>query len=84
MDNPEAIVVGAGPTGLMVAAELALAGVDVRMLEQQAAPSGQTSHGGAVSSCGGLVVGPGGGFVVAGSGFEAAVQDPDQAVAELA
>jgi hypothetical protein len=36
------------------------------------------------SSCGGLmVVGPGGGLVVAGSGLEAAVQDVDEAVAEL-
>src|SRR6185437_15205197 len=31
-----------------------------------------------------LVVGPGGGLVVEGAGLEAAVQDADQAVAELA
>jgi len=39
-------VVGAGPTGLMVAAELALAGVSVAVLEQQAQPSGQSRGGG--------------------------------------
>ena len=38
-----------------------------------------------MSSCGGgLVVCPGGGLVVAGVGLEAAVQDADQAVPELA
>jgi hypothetical protein len=31
-----------------------------------------------------LVVGPGGVFVVGGAGLEAAVQDADEAVAELA
>ena len=40
------IVVGAGPTGLMLAAELALAGVDVEVLEREAAPSGQSRGGG--------------------------------------
>src|SRR4051794_40698170 len=44
----------------------------------------QTSHGLWVSSRGGGVVGPGGGLVVGGSGFEAAVEDADEAVAELA
>ncbi len=35
-------------------------------------------------SSGGLKVGPGGGFVVGGAGLEAAVEDADEAVAELA
>jgi 2-polyprenyl-6-methoxyphenol hydroxylase-like FAD-dependent oxidoreductase len=37
--NTEVIVVGAGPVGLMVAAELRLAGVDVVVLERLAEPS---------------------------------------------
>ncbi|HEV7450173.1 MAG TPA: FAD-dependent monooxygenase [Pseudonocardiaceae bacterium] len=40
------IVVGAGPTGLMLAGELALAGVAVEVLEKQTAPSGQSRGGG--------------------------------------
>ena len=36
------------------------------------------------SSCGGLVMCPGGGLVVVGAGLEAAVQDADQSVPELA
>ena len=40
------IVVGAGPTGLMLATELALAGVDVEVVEREAAPSGQARGGG--------------------------------------
>ncbi|TCO61012.1 2-polyprenyl-6-methoxyphenol hydroxylase-like FAD-dependent oxidoreductase [Actinocrispum wychmicini] len=39
-------MVGAGPTGLMLAAELALAGVAVRVVERQAEPSGQSRGGG--------------------------------------
>ncbi len=35
-------------------------------------------------SSGRLEMGPGGGLVVGGSGFEAAVEDADEAVAELA
>ncbi|MGH3901597.1 MAG: FAD-dependent monooxygenase [Pseudonocardiaceae bacterium] len=42
------IVVGAGPTGLMLASELALAAVPVEIVERQTAPSGQ-SRGGGVS-----------------------------------
>ena len=42
------VVVGAGPTGLMLADELALVGVTVEVIERQAAPSGQ-SRGGAIS-----------------------------------
>ena len=34
--------------------------------------------------CGRCVLRPGGGFVVEGAGFEAAVQDADEAVGELA
>ncbi|EGX55548.1 hypothetical protein SZN_32311 [Streptomyces zinciresistens K42] len=36
--NPDVIVVGAGPTGLMLACELALAGVRTRVLERRAEP----------------------------------------------
>lgn len=43
------IVVGAGPTGLMLAGELALGGVAVEVVERQTAPSGQ-SRGGGVNS----------------------------------
>ncbi|MFY9919880.1 MAG: FAD-dependent monooxygenase [Mycobacterium sp.] len=35
MDTSDVVVVGAGPTGLMLAAELALGGVDVRLLEER-------------------------------------------------
>ncbi|MGH3831877.1 MAG: FAD-dependent oxidoreductase [Pseudonocardiaceae bacterium] len=42
----DVVVVGAGPTGLMVASELALAGVAVEVIERQAAPSGQSRGGG--------------------------------------
>ncbi|MER6583988.1 FAD-dependent oxidoreductase, partial [Nonomuraea sp. NPDC001023] len=35
----DVIVVGAGPTGLLLAAELALAGVAVRVLERNDAPT---------------------------------------------
>ena len=40
------VVVGAGPTGLMVAGELALAGVAVEAIERQATPSDQSRGGG--------------------------------------
>jgi 2-polyprenyl-6-methoxyphenol hydroxylase-like FAD-dependent oxidoreductase len=40
------IVVGAGPTGLMLAGELALAGVAIEVIERQAVPSGQSRGGG--------------------------------------
>lgn len=40
------IVVGAGPTGLFLAGELALAGVDVGVVERAAVPSGQSRGGG--------------------------------------
>jgi 2-polyprenyl-6-methoxyphenol hydroxylase-like FAD-dependent oxidoreductase len=45
----DVIVVGAGPTGLMLTSELALAGVAVQVLERQVAPSGQ-SRGGGINS----------------------------------
>ncbi|MGH3669323.1 MAG: FAD-dependent monooxygenase [Pseudonocardiaceae bacterium] len=45
----DVVVVGAGPTGLMLASELALAGVAVEVIERQAAPSGQ-SRGGGINS----------------------------------
>jgi 2-polyprenyl-6-methoxyphenol hydroxylase-like FAD-dependent oxidoreductase len=44
----DVIVVGAGPTGLFLASELALLGVDVAVVERAAVPSGQ-SRGGAVN-----------------------------------
>ncbi|HEX4222298.1 MAG TPA: FAD-dependent monooxygenase, partial [Pseudonocardiaceae bacterium] len=46
MRNTEVIVVGAGPTGLMLATELALAGVDTVVLDQLAEPTGQSKAGG--------------------------------------
>jgi 2-polyprenyl-6-methoxyphenol hydroxylase-like FAD-dependent oxidoreductase len=48
-NEAEVVVVGAGPTGLMLAAELALAGIAVEVVERQAAPSGQ-SRGGGINS----------------------------------
>jgi 2-polyprenyl-6-methoxyphenol hydroxylase-like FAD-dependent oxidoreductase len=45
----QVIVVGAGPTGLMLAGELALAGIEVEVIERQAVASGQ-SRGGGVSA----------------------------------
>jgi 2-polyprenyl-6-methoxyphenol hydroxylase-like FAD-dependent oxidoreductase len=42
----DVVVVGAGPTGLILAAELALAGVAVEVVERQAVPSGQSRGGG--------------------------------------
>jgi 2-polyprenyl-6-methoxyphenol hydroxylase-like FAD-dependent oxidoreductase len=45
----EVVVVGAGPTGLMLANELALVGVAVEVIERQVAPSGQ-SRGGGINS----------------------------------
>jgi 2-polyprenyl-6-methoxyphenol hydroxylase-like FAD-dependent oxidoreductase len=45
----DVVVVGAGPTGLMLASELALAGVAVAVIERQVAPSGQ-SRGGGINS----------------------------------
>ena len=47
--DAEVVVVGAGPTGLMLAGELALAGITVEVIEQQTAPSGQ-SRGGGINS----------------------------------
>lgn len=43
------IVVGAGPTGLMLAGELALAGVAIEVVERELTPDGQ-SRGGGVNS----------------------------------
>jgi len=40
------LVVGAGPTGLVLAGELAMRGVPVEVVEQQPAPSGQSRGGG--------------------------------------
>ena len=38
-DGPEVLVVGAGPTGLVMASQLARHGVPVRILDREAAPS---------------------------------------------
>ncbi|KAA2253884.1 monooxygenase [Solihabitans fulvus] len=43
--NTEVIVVGAGPTGLMLAAELGLAGIDTVVLDRLAEPTGQSKAG---------------------------------------
>ena len=40
------IIAGGGPTGLMLACELRLAGVDVLVLERLAEPSGESRAGG--------------------------------------
>ncbi|WP_329051598.1 FAD-dependent monooxygenase [Amycolatopsis sp. NBC_01488] len=40
--DTEVVVAGAGPTGLMLANELALAGVDVQVLEQMHEPTGSS------------------------------------------
>ncbi|MBV9650538.1 MAG: FAD-dependent monooxygenase [Pseudonocardiales bacterium] len=45
----DVIVIGAGPTGLMLAGELALAGAAVEVIERQVVPSGQ-SRGGGINS----------------------------------
>jgi 2-polyprenyl-6-methoxyphenol hydroxylase-like FAD-dependent oxidoreductase len=45
-DSTAVIVVGAGPTGLMVASELALRGVAVSIVERRLTPSGQSRGGG--------------------------------------
>src|SRR5690348_13453350 len=42
MENADVLVVGAGPTGLMLACELATAGVHVRLLERRAEQSNLT------------------------------------------
>jgi 2-polyprenyl-6-methoxyphenol hydroxylase-like FAD-dependent oxidoreductase len=42
----DVVVAGAGPTGLMLADELALAGLAVAVVERQAVPSGQSRGGG--------------------------------------
>jgi 2-polyprenyl-6-methoxyphenol hydroxylase-like FAD-dependent oxidoreductase len=44
--DTEVLVVGAGPTGLMLATELALAGTSVAVVERDAAPSPQSRGGG--------------------------------------
>ena len=44
--DAQVLVVGAGPTGLMLATELALAGADVVVVERDSAPSGQSRGGG--------------------------------------
>jgi len=40
--TPPVTVVGAGPTGLMLAGELRLAGIDVRLIDRLARPSGES------------------------------------------
>jgi 2-polyprenyl-6-methoxyphenol hydroxylase-like FAD-dependent oxidoreductase len=42
------IVVGAGPTGLMLAGGLALAGVAVDVIQRQAVPCGRSRGGGII------------------------------------
>ncbi|WP_433280242.1 FAD-dependent oxidoreductase [Pseudonocardia xinjiangensis] len=47
--DPDVLVIGGGPTGLTLAAELALGGVSVTVVERQQTPSGQ-SRGGGISA----------------------------------
>jgi 2-polyprenyl-6-methoxyphenol hydroxylase-like FAD-dependent oxidoreductase len=46
MSDVDVVVVGGGPTGLMLAAELGLLGVDAVVLERLAEPSGESRAGG--------------------------------------
>ncbi|MFC9892557.1 FAD-dependent monooxygenase [Nocardia sp. NPDC127579] len=46
MENTEVVIAGAGPTGLMLAAELRLAGVDVVLLDALPARTGESRAGG--------------------------------------
>jgi 2-polyprenyl-6-methoxyphenol hydroxylase-like FAD-dependent oxidoreductase len=46
MTEHAVLIAGAGPTGMMLAAELALAGVDVAIVERRASPEPIGSRGG--------------------------------------
>lgn len=46
MEHHQVVIIGAGPTGLMLACELALAGVPALVIEQRTAPSSASRAGG--------------------------------------
>lgn len=46
----DVVIVGSGPTGMMLAGELRLAGVDVEVLERRATPELEGSRGGGIHS----------------------------------
>ncbi|MGH7685819.1 MAG: FAD-dependent oxidoreductase [Candidatus Dormibacteria bacterium] len=50
MGEHAVVIVGAGPTGMMLAAELALAGVDVAVVEMRAAVDRESSRAGGLQS----------------------------------
>jgi len=50
MTNSDVIIVGAGPAGLMLAGELALAGVDVAIVERHASQDLDGSRSGGLHS----------------------------------
>jgi 2-polyprenyl-6-methoxyphenol hydroxylase-like FAD-dependent oxidoreductase len=50
MSEPAVVIAGGGPTGLMLAAELALAGVDVVVVERRAMQTVDGSRAGGLHS----------------------------------
>jgi 2-polyprenyl-6-methoxyphenol hydroxylase-like FAD-dependent oxidoreductase len=46
MTGHEVVIAGGGPTGMMLAAELTLAGIDVAIVERRATPDLAGSRGG--------------------------------------
>ena len=58
MQGSDVLIVGAGPTGLMLAGELALAGVDVAVIERRASQDLAGSRAGGLHSRTIEVLGP--------------------------
>lgn len=50
-EMPDVVIVGGGPTGMMLAGELRLAGVDVVILERRSSQALAGSRGGVFRSC---------------------------------
>ena len=61
-----AIIVGAGPVGLMLAGELRLGGVDVTVLEKLPAPSGESRGVGFTRRAAEVLADMGAGAVIGG------------------